>query len=91
MGCQTKRKNKAVQMTEKTPETTSVIRWVWAIPEAIYCMTAKDKPEHSAPGHTSKASFQVPPSIFTKVTTSQKGTRMDTQGSWWPAIVESVS
>src|ERR1017187_9576266 len=29
-GCQTKRRKRAVQMTEKTPETTSVIRWVGA-------------------------------------------------------------
>src|ERR1019366_1395279 len=90
-GCQTKRRKRAVRMTEKTPETTSVIRWVGAQPEANHCITAKDPPETSAPGQTSKASFQVPPSIFTKVATSQKGTRIDTNGSWWPAILESVS
>ena len=42
-------------------------------------------------GQTSNASFQVPPSIFTKVATSQNGTRIDTNGSWWPAIDDSVS
>ena len=54
-------------------------------------MTANDTPETSAPGQTSKASFQVPPSIFTKVATSQNGTSTDTKGSWWPAMAESVS
>src|SRR6266550_2753076 len=54
-------------------------------------MRANDTPAHSAAGHTSKASFQVPPSIFTKVATSQNGTRTDTKGSCRPAIAESVS
>src|SRR5512138_3416631 len=84
-GCQTKRRKRAVQITENTPATTSVMRWVGAQPEARNCMMAKERPETTAPGQTSKASAQVPPSIFTKVTTSQKGTRTDTQGSWWPA------
>ena len=78
-------------MTEKTPETTSVMRWVGAQLEANHCITAKEPPAMSVAGQTSKTSFQVPPSIFTKTATSQKGTRMDTKGSWWPAMEERVS
>src|ERR1039457_2829268 len=89
-GCQTKRRKRAVQTTEKTPDTTSVMRWVGASPEANHCITANDPPEQSAAGHTSQTSFHVPPSIFTNVAMSQKGTRTDTNGSWWPAISESV-
>ena len=33
-GCHTKRRNSAVQMTENTPETTSVIRCSVAVPDA---------------------------------------------------------
>jgi hypothetical protein len=80
-----------VQTTEKTPETTSVMRCVGAQLEANHCMTANERPEQSAPGHTSKASFHVPPSILTNVATSQKGTRTETNGSCRPAIVDSVS
>ena len=69
-------------MTEKTPETTSVMRWVGPQLEAKNCITANEAPETRAAGQTSKTSFQVPPSIFTKVATSQNGTRIDTQGSW---------
>src|SRR5215831_19360435 len=65
-GCQTKRRNRAVQITEKTPATTSVMRWVGAQPDAKNCMMANERPETTAPGQTSKASAQVPPSIFTK-------------------------
>src|SRR5262249_37952414 len=90
-GCQTKRRKSAVQITENTPATTSVMRWVGAQPDAKNCMMAKERPETTAPGQTSKASAQVPPSIFTKVTTSQKGTSTETQGSWWPAIEDRVS
>ena len=36
----------------------------------------------TAPGHTSQTSFQVPPSIFTKIAVSQNGTRTATKGSW---------
>src|SRR6185369_9747502 len=79
-GCHTKRRKSAVTITETTPETTSVMRWNSALPDAKYCTRPKDAPAHSAAGHTSNASFHVPPSIFTKVTTSQKGTRIDTQG-----------
>ena len=90
-GCQTNLRKSAVQITEKTPETTSVIRCVGAQPEANHCIVAKDTPETRTPGQTSKASFQVPPSIFTNVATSQNGTRTDTNGSWCPAIRDSVS
>src|SRR5664279_4495338 len=48
-------------------------------------------PAHSAAGHTSNASFQVPPSIFTNVATSQNGTRIDIHGSWRPAMADSVT
>src|SRR5450759_2383285 len=81
-GCQTKRRNKAVQMTEKTPDTTSVIRWNSLVAEAKYCISANDTPAHSVAGHTSNTSFQVPPSIFTNTATSQHGTMIDTQGNW---------
>ena len=54
-------------------------------------MRANDTPAHSAAGHTSKASFQVPPSIFTNVATSQNGTRIDTHGNWRPAMADSVT
>ena len=52
---------------------------------------AKDSPEHSVPGHTSQASFHFPPSIKTNAATNQKGTRMDTQGSWRPTMEDNVS
>src|ERR1035437_1456991 len=81
LGCQTKRRNRAVQMTEKTPETTSVMRWVGAQLEANHCITAKEAPAVKVAGQTSKTSFQVPPSILTKTAMSQNGTRMDTKGS----------
>ncbi len=68
-------------MTENTPATTSVTRWNELVPEAKYCINANVPPETSAPGHTSNASLHVPPSIFTNVTTSQKGTRSETHGS----------
>src|SRR5262252_2167584 len=80
-GCQTKRRNSAVQMTEKTPETTSVIRWNSLLPDAKYCISANEAPAHSAAGQTSKTSFHVPPSIFTNVATSQNGTRIETNGN----------
>src|SRR6266540_6146604 len=91
LGCQMKRRKTAVQMTENTPETTSVMRWVGGQPEACHCMTAKEAPETSAAGQTSHTSRQLPPSIFTKVATSQNGTRIETKGSWCPAIAESVT
>src|SRR5579859_3710955 len=81
LGCQTKRRNRAVQMTEKTPETTSVMRWNNCVEEVNHCMMAKERPAHSVPGHTSQACFQVPPSILTNAATSQKGTRTETNGS----------
>src|SRR6266702_6411372 len=74
LGFQMKRRNTAVQMTETTPETTSVVRWRLAELAARYCMIAKLPPATSAAGQTSNACFQVPPSILTKVTTSQNGT-----------------
>ncbi len=77
--------------TEKTPDTTSVMRWVGAQPDARHCMSANEPPDTSAAGQISKASRQLPPSILTKVATSQNGTSIDTQGSWWPAIAESVT
>ena len=40
----------------------------------------------SAAGQTSNTCFQVPPSIFTNVATSQNGTRTETNGNWRPAI-----
>src|SRR5258707_6470320 len=55
------------------------------------CAAAKLPPETSAAGQTSNACFQVPPSILTNSTTSQNGTSSDAHGSWWPAIVDSVS
>src|SRR3989441_10078824 len=79
-GCQTKRRNSAVQITENTPETTSVIRWNSLVPDAMNCTTANDAPAHSAAGHTSNTSFHVPPSILTKVATSQNGTKIETKG-----------
>jgi hypothetical protein len=91
LGCQTKRKNNAVQITEKTPETTSVIKWNSLVPEAKYCMSANVPPATSAAGQTSKTSFHVPPSIFTNVATSQNGTRIDTNGNCLPAMAESVT
>ena len=54
-------------------------------------MTANVAPAHSAAGHTSNASFHVPPSIFTNVATSQNGTRIETNGSWRPAMADSVT
>src|SRR5690349_7554724 len=78
-------------MTENTPETTSVIRWNALVPDANHCMTANDAPAHSAAGHTSNASFQVPPSIFTNVATSQNGTSIETKGNWRPAMADSVT
>src|SRR5678815_1842829 len=66
LGCQTKRRNRAVTMTEMPPDTT-------------------------AAGQTSIACFNVPPSILTNSATSQNGTSSETHGSWWPAMVDSVS
>ncbi|MGA2860031.1 MAG: hypothetical protein ABSE40_24450, partial [Candidatus Sulfotelmatobacter sp.] len=91
LGCQMKRRNRAVQMTEKTPDTTSVMRWKACVEDVNHCMTAKERPAHSVPGHTSQASFQVPPSILTNAATSQKGTRTETKGSWCPAMADSFS
>src|SRR6266436_8426745 len=54
-------------------------------------MMANDAPAHSAAGHTSQTSFQVPPSIFTNVATSQNGTRIDTHGSCRPAMADKVT
>src|ERR1039458_9575445 len=45
LGCQTKRRKSAVQITENTPDTTSVIRWKAAVWEARNCMMANDAPE----------------------------------------------
>ena len=90
-GCQTKRMKRAVHTTEKTPATTSVIRWNWFVPDAYHCMTANEPPATRAAGHTSKTCFQVPPSILTNVATSQNGTRIETKGSWRPAIADSVT
>ena len=70
-----------MQMTEKTPETDVGHQSAASlIPEANHCITANVPPAHSAAGHTSNASFHVPPSIFTNVATSQNGTRIDTNG-----------
>src|ERR1017187_1405816 len=84
-GCQTKRRKRAVQITENTPDTTSVIRWKAWVWEARNCMMAKDAPETRVAGHTSQASFNLPPCMSTKVVTSQKGMRMETKGSCRPA------
>src|SRR5678816_3491933 len=54
-------------------------------------MIAKLPPDTSAAGHTSIACFNVPPSILTNSATSQNGTSSETHGSWWPAMVDSVS
>src|ERR1700739_4908713 len=91
LGCQMKRRNRPVQITEKTPETTSVMRWNNCVEEVNHCMTAKERPAHNVPGHTSQACFQVPPSILTNAATSQKGTRMETKGSWCPAMADTFS
>ena len=90
-GCQTKRMKSAVHTTEKTPDTTSVIRWNSFVPDAYHCMIANEPPATSVAGHTSNACFQVPPSIFTNVATNQNGTRIETNGNWRPAIAESVT
>src|SRR6266568_3749882 len=82
LGCHTNRRNSAVQTTEVTPATTSVMRWVGGQPENSHCAIANETPETAAAGQTSQTSPQVPPSIFTNVATSQKGTRMETNGSW---------
>src|SRR5665647_633468 len=66
LGCQTKRRKRAVQITENTPDTTSVIRCSSLCPDAKNCISANVPPAHRVAGQTSKASFQVPPSIFTK-------------------------
>src|SRR5437763_243128 len=81
----------AVHSTEKTPDTTSVIRWNSFVADAYHCMIANEPPATSVAGHTSKTCFQVPPSIFTNVATSQNGTRIETNGNWRPAIAESVT
>src|SRR5262245_33883515 len=91
LGCHTKRRNSAVHRTENTPDTTSVVSWKAKLLDDRYCMIAKLPPETSAAGQTSIASFQVPPSIFTNSTTNQVGTSSDAHGSWWPAMVDSVS
>src|ERR1043166_4910310 len=91
LGCQTQRRNAAVTSTETSPDTTSVRRCRLALPDERYWTIAKLPPETSVAGQTSNASFQVPPSILTNSTTSQNGTRIDAHGSWWPAIVDSVS
>src|ERR1022692_981997 len=90
-GCQTKRRKRAVQITENTPDTTSVIWWNACVWEAKNCMMAKDAPETRVAGHTSHASLNLPPCMSTKVVTSQKGMRMETKGSCRPAIAERVS
>src|SRR5437868_14331953 len=90
-GCHTKRMKSAVHTTEKTPETTSVMRWNSFVPDAYHCMIANEPPATSVAGHTSNACFQVPPSIFTNVATNQNGTRIETHGNWRPAIAERVS
>src|SRR5215471_4865076 len=54
-------------------------------------MTANEPPATRAAGHTSKPSLHVPPSILTNAITSQKGTSIETNGSWRPAIAESVN
>lgn len=77
-----KRRNSAVQITEKTPDTTSVIRCSALVPDAKNCISANDPPAHNMAGQTSKTSFRVPPSIFTNVATSQKGTKIETNGNW---------
>src|SRR5207302_9544625 len=90
-GCQTKRMKSAVHTTEKTPDTTSVIRWNSFVADAYHCMIANEPPATGGAGHTSNACFQVPPSIFTNVATNQNGTRIETNGNWRPAIAESVT
>src|ERR1022692_3744990 len=60
-GCQTKRRKRAVQITENTPDTTSVIWWNACVWEAKNCMMAKDAPETRVAGHTSHASLNLPP------------------------------
>src|SRR5215471_3656489 len=86
-----KRKNTAVQITDTTPETTSVMRWNCALPDANHCTMANEPPATSAAGQTSNASFHVPPSILTNAITSQKGTSIETNGNWRPAIAEIVN
>src|ERR1022692_3641815 len=68
-GCQTKRRKRAVQITENTPDTTSVIMWKACVWEAKNCMMAKDAPETRVAGHTSQASLNLPPCMSTKVVT----------------------
>ena len=80
-----------MQITENTPDTTSVIRWNCGLPEANRCITAKVPPATRAAGHTSNPSFHVAPSILTKATMSQNGTRIETQGNWRPAIADKVN
>src|SRR5450759_335756 len=53
-GCQTKRRKRAVQITENTPETTSVIRWKACVWEAKNCMMANDAPEQLSLIHISE-------------------------------------
>src|SRR5262249_37345077 len=53
LGCHTKRRNSAVQITENTPDTTSVVRWKPVLPDDRYCMIAKLPPETSEAGQTS--------------------------------------
>src|SRR6185436_2884240 len=91
LGCQTNRRNSAVQITENTPDTTSVVRYKVLWLDENHCMIAKLPPDTIAAGQTSRACFQVPPSIFTNSTTSQNGTSSETQGSWWPAIAARVA
>ena len=81
-----------MQISEKTPDTTSVIRCSAFVPDAKYCMSAND----SARAQRARPDLRTPPSRCrppsrTKVTTSQNGTSTDTNGSWRPAIADSVS
>src|SRR6187401_50103 len=46
-GCHTNRRKSPVHITEKTPATTSVMRWKDSVLEAAYCMTANEPPETS--------------------------------------------
>src|ERR1041384_432074 len=81
LGCHTKRRDSAGHTTENTPDTTSVVRWKPSLLDDRNCMSAKLPPETSVAGQTSNACFQVPPSILTNSTTSQKGTSSDAHGS----------
>src|SRR3954451_16653331 len=79
-GCQTRR-NTTTASTEHRPAMTSVSRCRLTELETKNCTMAKTPPATSVAGQTSKACFQVPPSIRTNVTTSQNGIRTETNGS----------